>query len=120
MARGRKLTPEAAVEVFTDLLGLVEARIEQLYLGYLQPLSFYVGATGMLPDHLESTPLTADQVGAKYPRLKLGKGEQEAYFYEVGPGVLMVVKKTSSYFSTEKGVEAAKVLLTGSQLDLED
>ncbi len=120
MACGKKFLPETTVEIFTDVARQVDQAIERVYQDYLQPLSFYVGATGMLPDNLECPPLTADQAAVKYPQLKLGKGEQEAYFYEVGPGVLMTVKKTSSYYSTAKGVEAAKALLAGSGLSPED
>lgn len=90
---------EMVVEVFTDTLKKLQKASDQLFAVYVQPLVFYIGATGLLPDNFRATALTAEQIGERYPDLKIGKNEQEGTFFAFRNGVLISVYAKSVAFS---------------------
>lgn len=104
------LDRDECVAVFTKAKRDVDAAIDRVYDESLAPLAFYVGATGLVPDSFGATAMTADQLTAKHPAAKLAKAEQEGTFYELPGGLLLSVFTEATYFSTEKGLQAASKL----------
>jgi len=79
---------------------LVDDYIEDLYQESIIPLVFFVASTGLLPDSVNATAMTADQIAAKYPDLKLGKDEKEGTFFELKAGVILAAFPEKACFST--------------------
>lgn len=104
------LTRDEAVEYLKDCLRKVNNALDVLYEREVCPLAFYVGATGLVPDNLATTAMTADALADKYPQVKLGKAEKEGMYYEVADGLLLGVFTKAEHFSTDIGVKAAKAL----------
>lgn len=104
-AMGRKLSKDTTVEVLTSALKMVDTYIETTYRTKVCPVAFYIGSTGLLPDEYDTKALTAEQLTALYPNVKLSKDEKEGVFYVVGDSILTVYTK-AEIFSTGK-VEAA-------------
>ena len=100
--------PEDAVEIFTDALKALNRHSEAVFDSRVRPLVFYIGATGLLPDELDTVALTAEQVTQRYPQLKVGKAEQEGTFFVLGDGTLLSVYAKSVTFSVDRQIEAAQ------------
>lgn len=82
-------------------LQAVEARIEDILSEQVRPLAFYVGATGLVPDQLRATVLTAEEFATKYG-IKPGKKESEATFFVLPTGATLLVFQEAKPFSTGK------------------
>lgn len=83
----------------TDALRKVDAAIEAIY-ARVRPLAFYIGATGLLPENLESPSLSPDDLVAKFPDAKLSKNEkEEGTFYILPNGTLLTIGSKTEYFS---------------------
>jgi len=100
--------PEDAVEIFTDTLEDLQRHSERLFDQCVRPLVFYIGATGLLPDQLDTPALTAEQVGQRYPLLKIGKNEKEGTYFVLDDGTLLSVNARSVTFSVDRQVETAQ------------
>jgi Mg-chelatase subunit ChlD len=96
--KGRKVSRSDYVAALTDARRKLDAYAEDIYQHKVSPLVFYVGATGVLPDEMDTKALTAEQMTAKYPDLALSKDEQEGMFFELGDAILSVYAK-NEYFS---------------------
>lgn len=101
-------TRDEATEAFARTLRHVEETIDAVYDETISPLAFYVGATGLVPDALDAPALTADQLTAKHPAVKLSKDEKEGTFYELPGGLLLTVFISAEHFTTELGAKAAE------------
>lgn len=88
------------VEGVKDLLGFVEKQIETIYHRYLRPLVFYVGASGLVPDSLDATALTAEAFEQKYD-VKLGKNEKMGTFFVLPNGLILSVFTENKLFSVK-------------------
>lgn len=100
--------PEDAVEIFTDTLKALQRHSEAVFDSRVRPLVFYIGATGLLPDELDTVALTAEQVTERYPQLKIGKSEQEGTFFALEDGTLLSVYAKSVTFSVDRQSTAAQ------------
>ena len=100
---------EECVEVFMESLRLVNNAIDVIYEGTICPLSFIVGATGLMPESVATQALTAKQLVEKFPGVKLSKAEKEGTFY-MANGLLLSVFTQAVHFSTESGAKAASDL----------
>ena len=96
--KGKKVPRADYVAALTDARRKLDAYAEDIYQQKVSPLVFYVGATGVLPDEMDTKALTAEQLTAKYPDLALSKDEQEGMFFELGETILSVYAK-NEYFS---------------------
>lgn len=105
----RKVTGDKAAEIFADLRKDIKRAVKDVYRESITPVTLYTGALGSPPDDFDPTPLSADQVRAKYKNYSVSKKEEDAFFYE-GHGLLMIVTSDVEYFSTPKGVAVAKAL----------
>jgi hypothetical protein len=106
VAIARKCTREDAVSTFQSVLKQVSQRLDGMFAERLSPMVFFIGATGIVPDTLASTGLTAEQLQAACPEIKLGKAEADGTFYLVGDAVLSVYQSVAyvartSYASDE-------------------
>ena len=103
------VTGDNAVEMIISLRRDIDQVIDRIYRDLISPLVMYVGATGLIPDCFNATAMTADQLTAKYPTVSLAKAEkEEGLFYELPGGHLLTVFTSVEYFSTDRGLEAAK------------
>jgi hypothetical protein len=96
--KGKKVSRGDFVQALSDAQRKLNAYSDALYNEKVSPLVFYIGATGVLPDEMDTRALTAEQLQAKYPDLALSKDEQEGMFFEIGDALLSVYAKTE-YFS---------------------
>jgi Mg-chelatase subunit ChlD len=96
--RGKKVSRQDYAAALSDARRRLDDYSDGIFNEKVSPLVFYIGATGVLPDEVESRALTAEQVTAKYPDLVLSKDEQEGTFFEIGDTILTVYAKTE-YFS---------------------
>lgn len=95
-------------DIARNLLNKLEAAIEKVYSEEIRPITFYVGASGLLPDNWENVTLLSDEaLKAKFPEVKT-KADAVYYLYESGAGpVLLTVYKKNEWFSTPLGVQEA-------------
>jgi Mg-chelatase subunit ChlD len=78
-----------------------QAAIDAIY-SQLRPLVFYIGATGLVPDSLQATAMTGEQLMAKFPEAKLSKAEMaEGTFFVTPSGVVITVYVTSEPFAVQ-------------------
>jgi hypothetical protein len=75
----------------------------------LSALALAVGATGLIPDEWNAKIVTGEALVAQFPDMDVPKAHKEATFFEVA-GVYVGVHPEVAWFSTPKGVEAAKAL----------
>jgi Mg-chelatase subunit ChlD len=97
-AKGKKVTRQEFIAALTDARRKLDDYSDAVFNDKVSPVVFYIGATGVLPDEMDTKALAAEQLMAKYPDLALSKDEQEGTFFEVGDAILSVYAKTE-YFS---------------------
>lgn len=88
-AMNHELDDEDAIEVFTKVKDVLEAAIDHGY-SHIRDLVFYVGTTGMLPESIDAKAMTAEEVRAACPKLKIGPDEAEGTFFVRGDMVISV------------------------------
>lgn len=76
----------------------LDRHADEVFNEKVSPLVFYIGATGVLPDEVETRAMSAEEVTQKWPELALSKDEQEGTFFQLGDTLLTVYAKTE-YFS---------------------
>jgi len=103
------LDRDECLAVFKEALRLTNNAIDVIYEGDVCPLSFFVGATGLMPEAVATKALTADQLVKAHPDIKLAKAEKEGTFYEAG-GLIIGIFTSAEHFSTERGVKVASDL----------
>lgn len=101
------IDPDDAVELITEMNKLCHAYTESVYTERIRPLVFYIGATGLIPEDLETQALTAEVIAERYPLLKLGNAEKEGTFFDLGSDVVLSVYIKDVYFATNRDMEAA-------------
>lgn len=95
--RGEKLDRDEFVAALTAASEKLEDYVEKIYREKVNPLVFYIGSTGNLPDEMDTQVQTADVIGAKYPDLQFSKDEREGMFFEVGNTIISVYAKNEYY-----------------------
>jgi serine/threonine protein kinase len=96
--RGRPVRREERLAALVDARTKLDRHEEFLFQEKLSPLVFYIGSTGRLPEGMQSDPLTADELKAKYPILDFSRDEHDGKFYEVGKSIISV-RETFEYYS---------------------
>lgn len=90
---------EELVSIASEASKKVDQTIESFF-DRVRPLSFYIGATGLVPDNLGATALTADQFSTRFPDTKLSKKEkEEGTFFLLPNGLVITVYVENVHFS---------------------
>jgi hypothetical protein len=96
-------------EAMSAALAKIEEEIEALYAQRIRPLAFYIGATGLVPEGWDVEIMDAEALAARFPGIDIEKKQAEGTFLVHSNTVIGIFPEVA-YFSTEKGVEAAKAL----------
>lgn len=80
---------------------LINNYLEKIYRQQISPLVFYIGATGLIPDELNTKALTAEEITGIYPTLKISKSEQDGSFFLIG-NTIITIYATTEYYTTNK------------------
>lgn len=89
------------VEVFSSAKRDANRTCEEVLAAYLRPLVFYIGATGLLPDELDTPALTADAMKARFPQLKIGKRESDGSFFVIDDRAVISVYANAVPFTVD-------------------
>jgi Mg-chelatase subunit ChlD len=96
-AKGKKAAKADWVSALSQAQKALDRHADEVFNVKVSPLVFYVGATGVLPDEVDTKALSAEQVSEKYPDLALSKDEQDGTFFEIGDTILSVYAKTEEF-----------------------
>ncbi|BDI18258.1 hypothetical protein ANSO36C_40600 [Nostoc cf. commune SO-36] len=94
---GKQISKEEMVTALTTANTKLEQYVEKIYREKISPLIFYIGCSGGLPEQMETKPMSAEEVAAKYPSLQFSKDEQEGTFFAVGNSIISIYAKTEYY-----------------------
>ncbi|MEH1899896.1 MAG: hypothetical protein V7L04_00350 [Nostoc sp.] len=94
---GKQISKEEMVAALTTANKKLEQYAEKIYQDKISPLVFYIGCTGLFPEHMKAKAMTAEEAAAKYPNLQLSKDEQQATFFVVGDSIISIYAKTEYY-----------------------
>jgi hypothetical protein len=103
------LSVTSSREELATALAAVEDEIESIYARDIRPMAMYIGATGLIPDGWHVDVMDADALVAKYPDIEIEKKQKDGLFLESGTTLIGIFPETA-YFSTPKGVDAAKAI----------
>lgn len=94
---GTPVDKQEIIDGMTTAKQKLESYTEKVYREKISPLVFYIGATGLLPDDMNTQAMTADEISSKYPDLQFSKSEQEGTFFVVGDTVISVYAENEYY-----------------------
>ncbi|MEH2049563.1 hypothetical protein [Nostoc sp.] len=94
---GKQISKEEMVAALTAASNKLEKYADNIYQDKISPLVFYIGSTGLLPEKMQATAMTAEEATAKYPNLQFSKDEQEGTFFAVGNSIISIYAKTEYY-----------------------
>jgi hypothetical protein len=100
-------------EIIEALRG-AEEEIEGFYGSLLRPMAMYIGATGLIPEGWNVEVIDAEALEGKFPGIEIEKKQKDGMFLVAGDTVIGVFPEVA-YFSTPKGVEAAKAISASSE-----
>ncbi|NEO99208.1 MAG: VWA domain-containing protein [Symploca sp. SIO2E9] len=98
--RGEDIVREELVAAFLTANNKLKEYTEKIYREKVSPLVFYIGATGLISDHMDGIAETAEAIGAKYGDLQFSKHERQGTFFEVGDSIISVYPKKEYYSTT--------------------
>ena len=90
-------------------LTATEDEIEKIYAEEIRPMAFYIGATGLVPDHWNVEILDAEALEARFPNIEIEKKQKEGTFLVSGTVVIGIFPEVA-YFSTERGMSFVQAL----------
>lgn len=108
------VTVMGSAEDMSAALARLEEEIEALYAERIRPLAFYIGATGLIPEGWNVEVVDAEALATRFPGIDIEKKQSEGTFLVHGNTVVGVFPEVS-YFSTQKGVEAAKAISSAGE-----
>jgi Mg-chelatase subunit ChlD len=82
-------------------LAAVDGIIEGIMATAVRPLAFYIGATGLVPEQLQASMKTAEEMQTAYG-LSPGKAEKEATFFVLPDGTTLLVYQEAKLYSVSK------------------
>ena len=94
---GKTINKQDLVKALTQTQTLINSYVEKIYRQQILPLVFYIGATGLIPDELNAKALTAEEITANYPQLKISKSEQDGTFFLVDDTIITVYPRNEYY-----------------------
>jgi hypothetical protein len=109
------VTVKSSREEIAAALAEVEAEIEQLYAETFRPVAMYIGATGLIPEGWQVDVMDGEALVAKHPDIDVAKKQKEEGTFLVNGSVVVGIFPEVSYFSTPKGIEAAKAISAGAE-----
>jgi hypothetical protein len=109
------VTVKSSREEIAAALVEVEADIEQLYAETFRPVAMYIGATGLIPEGWQVEVMDGEALVAKHPDIDVAKKQKEEGTFLVNGSVVVGIFPEVSYFSTPKGIEAAKAISAGAE-----
>lgn len=90
---------EAAVSAADAASSAVGRAVDLIWDG-LRPVSFFIGAAGLVPDSLGARPISQEELEKRFPEAKLAKAEKDdGLFYLLGDDVLLTVYVSASHFT---------------------
>ena len=101
LKRRRSIVPKELREIIERAGKAVAAKEKILWAQLVSPVVFHIGSTGILPEGMNSVALSAEELMAKYPDLKLSKAEKEGTFFDVN-GVILSVFAEKAYFTVDR------------------
>jgi len=104
------LTLRSDGQTVSEALSTIEDRLEELYDLRVRPVAFALGATGLVPEGWSVEILDADGLRAKSPDIDIEKKQLEGTFLRTEKGGIIGIFPEVAYYSTPKGVEAARAL----------
>ena len=90
-------------------LTATEDEIEKIYAEEIRPMAFYIGATGLVPDHWNVEILDAEALEARFPNIEIEKKQKEGTVLVSGTVVIGIFPEVA-YFSTERGMSFVQAL----------
>jgi hypothetical protein len=109
------VTVKSSREEIAAALAEVEADIEQLYAETFRPVAMYIGATGLIPEGWNVQVVDGEGLVAKFADIDVAKKQKEEGTFLVDGNVVVGIFPEVSYFSTPKGIEAAKAISSGAE-----
>ena len=91
---GQHIPHEELISILSQTKKLLADSLETIYHQQISPLVFYITATGLIPQQLNPQKLTAMEIKALYPELKISKQEKKGTFFLVGDYVITVYPQT--------------------------
>lgn len=92
---------EKAVEILNKIQWDINRAQGRIYEESVIPLAFYISATGLLPDNLDTKAEDASSIKKKHSSLKISKSEKEGTFFQVGQNIISVFT-SDDYFTVER------------------
>ncbi len=108
------VTVKSSREGIAGTLGNAESAIEEVYADHLRPVAMYIGSTGLIPDGWAVDLIDAEALEARFPGIEIEKKQKDGMFLVSGDTVIGIFPE-NAYFSTPKGVDAAKAIQTDAE-----
>ena len=102
-------------EELASALAEVEEDIERIYAEKLRPVAMYVGATGLIPEGWSVEVMDGEGLVGKFADIDATKKQKEDGTFLVNGNVVVGIFPEIAYFSTPKGVDAAKAISAGAE-----
>ncbi len=97
----KEINRDEFISALTQTQCKLNSYIEKIYQQKISPLVFYIGSTGLIPDELNAKALTADEIQADFPNLKISKSEKDGTFFLTGNTVISVYPQ-NEYYTIDK------------------
>ncbi|NDE14986.1 VWA domain-containing protein [bacterium] len=98
-----------------EALRTTEEEIEAFYASLIRPVAMYIGATGLIPEGWQVDVMDGEGLVAKFPEIDVAKKQKEEGTFFVNGSLVVGVFPEVAYFSTPKGIEAAKAISAASE-----
>jgi hypothetical protein len=109
------VTVKSSREEIAAALAEVEEDIERIYAEKLRPVAMYVGATGLIPEGWSVEVMDGEGLVSKFADIDATKKQKEDGTFLVNGNVVVGIFPEIAYFSTPKGVDAAKAISAGAE-----
>jgi len=98
-----------------EALRTTEEEIEAFYASLIRPVAMYIGATGLIPEGWQVDVMDGEGLVAKFADIDVAKKQKEEGTFFVNGSLVVGVFPEVAYFSTPKGIEAAKAISAASE-----
>ena len=109
------VTVKSSRDDIAAALAEVEGKIEESYASVFRPVAMYIGATGLIPEGWTVEVLDGEGLVAKFADIDVAKKQKEEGTFLVNGNVVVGIFPEIAYFSTPKGVEAAKAISAAAE-----
>ena len=109
------VTVKSSRDDIAAALAEVEGKIEESYASVFRPVAMYIGATGLIPEGWTVEVVDGEGLVAKFADIDVAKKQKEEGTFLVNGNVVVGIFPEIAYFSTPKGVEAAKAISAAAE-----